>query len=212
MTLAGPRAGQLMDHAATCPGRVVFFYRYLVTDLIFQNWPVALTLLAILMALFAAGMIRRPEVFPYEKRDSLVTRNELLFYRELNAAIDNKWAIFAMVRIADLVKVKTGTQKRQSWQNKINCKHIDFVICDPHNLEAVLAIELDDRSHQRADRVRRDEFVDAALESARLPLLRIKAAREYFADEIAEELEVHLEVRRPKRKRGKRPGRRQAHS
>ncbi|MFC1759143.1 DUF2726 domain-containing protein [Planctomycetota bacterium] len=176
-----------------------------MTDLIVQNWPVTLTVLAVLLALFAAGMVRRPEIFPYQKREALVTRNELLFYRELHSAIDNHWAIFAMVRIADLIQVKTGTQKRQSWQNKINCKHIDFVICDPHHLEPVLAIELDDRSHQRADRVRRDEFVNAALEAAELPLLRIKAAREYFADEIASELETYLPIRGAKRKRGTRP-------
>ena len=180
------------------------FHRYLVTESILQNWPALLTVLAVLLALFAAGMIRRPELFPYQKREAIVTRNELLFYRELQVAIDGQWAIFAMVRIADLIKVKSGTQKRQSWQNKINCKHIDFVICDQHYLEPVLAIELDDRSHQRADRARRDEFVNAAFESAGLPLLRIKAAREYFADEIAGELRPYLENRPAGRKGRKR--------
>ena len=123
---------------------------------------------------------------------------------ELHAAIDGRWAIFAMVRIADLLKVRSGTQKRQSWQNKINCKHIDFVICDPHNLEPVLAIELDDRSHQRADRIRRDEFVNDAFQAAELPLLRIRAAREYFADEILAELRDFLDLEPRQRKRTKR--------
>ncbi|MCA9216200.1 MAG: DUF2726 domain-containing protein [Planctomycetales bacterium] len=169
-------------------------------DFLLQNWQIAFAVFAFL-TLLLAGMIRRTVQFPYQKQQSLVTRNELLFFRELQVAIDGQWAIFAMVRIADLLSVKSGTQKRQSWQNKINCKHIDFVICDPHSLEPVLAIELDDRTHQRADRVRRDEFVNAAFEAAQLPLLRIKAARAYFADEIATHLREHLELKPRRRKR-----------
>lgn len=173
-----------------------------------QNWPVVLTAMAILMSLIAAGMIRRSVPAPYLKRESLVTRNELLFFRELRVAIDDRWSIFSMVRMADLIKVRPGTKKRQSWQSRINCKHIDFVICDDHSLEALLAIELDDRSHQRADRIRRDEFVNEALAAAGLPLLRIKAARDYSAREIREQIEPYLKDFKPSQSRRSKDSRR----
>ncbi len=71
-----------------------------------------------------------------------------------------------MVRIADLIRVRPKPPKWQSWQNRIHAKHIDFVLCDPETMEAKLAIELDDASHNRRDRVERDKFVDGALSAA----------------------------------------------
>lgn len=92
------------------------------------------------------------------------------------------------VRIADLLRVKPGEAKRQTWQNRINAKHIDFVLCDPSSLEPVMAIEVDDRSHQRADRRRRDEFVNDAFHAANLPLLRVRAQATYHQNDVLAEL------------------------
>jgi len=47
-----------------------------------------------------------------------------------------------------------------------------------------LAIELDDRSHQQADREERDAFVDEVFRAAGLPLVHIPAAKGYQVDEI----------------------------
>ena len=44
----------------------------------------------------------------------------------------------------------------QAWRNRIHAKHIDFVLCDPGNLQPILCIELDDPSHNRPDRIERD--------------------------------------------------------
>ncbi|MDD5369401.1 MAG: DUF2726 domain-containing protein, partial [Anaerolineaceae bacterium] len=51
------------------------------------------------------------------------------------------------------------------------------------------AIELDDRSHERADRVERDEFVDQVFAAANLPLVRIPARAGYSAHDIQTTLE-----------------------
>jgi hypothetical protein len=39
-------------------------------------------------------------------------------------------------------------------------------------------VELDDKSHRREDRKRRDGFVDEALKSAGIPITRIEAGEE----------------------------------
>ncbi|MEM7317369.1 MAG: DUF2726 domain-containing protein, partial [Planctomycetota bacterium] len=68
--------------------------------------------------------------YPYRKKPSVMSRNEQAFYRALLRAASQQYDVFGMVRIADLLEVESGTAKRQSWQNRINCKHIDFVLCD----------------------------------------------------------------------------------
>ena len=122
--------------------------------------------------------------YPYEKRSSVMTHNEQEFYRALLSAAGRDFDVFAMVRMADLLTVRNGIAKRQSWQSRINCKHIDFVLCDMETQRPLLAIEVDDRSHQRKDRQERDYFVDRAFDAAGLPLLRIQATRNYSADEL----------------------------
>ena len=113
-------------------------------------------------------------------------RSELRFYKSLVKAVQDDFEIFAMVRIADLLRVEDGVRQKRTWINKILAKHVDFVLCDPGSLAPVMCIELDDSSHQRADRIRRDEFVDHAFESAGLPLLRIAVQQKYPPREIRE--------------------------
>ena len=146
-------------------------------------WTLAILIIA-LIALLRAFAGR--DKLPYDKRPRLVTKAELRFYKSLVKAVQDDWAVFAMVRIADILVVPKGTNKRRTWLNKILAKHIDFVLCDLSSLEPQVAIELDDSSHQRKDRQARDEFVDHAFESAGLPLVRFPVRASYHAREIRE--------------------------
>ncbi len=148
-----------------------------------QNWYFVIPFVGILWYLFI-GVGRGDRDYPYEKRDAIMSRNEQEFYRALLRAAGDEYDIFGMVRMADLIAVQSGVAKRQSWQSRINCKHIDFVLCDMETQEAVLAIEVDDRSHERRDRQDRDYFVDRAFDAAELPLLRIQATRNYSPKEL----------------------------
>ena len=51
-------------------------------------------------------------------------------------------------------------------------KSVDFVFCDKDYCRPLLAIELDDYSHNREDRKIRDAEVERILQQAQLPLLR----------------------------------------
>ena len=125
-----------------------------------------------------------PERMPYVARGHLVTKPELRFYKSLVKAVQDDWEIFAMVRIADLLRVEKGHKNYRKWLNKILAKHIDFVLCHPGTLEPQVCIELDDASHNRPDRIERDIFVNAAFDAAELPLLRIPTQTSYRAREI----------------------------
>ena len=131
-------------------------------------WPFWLGL-AILAALILLMQIwALPRNLPYLARGQLVTKSELKFYKSLSKAVQDDFQIFAMVRIADLLRVEKNNKHRRKWLNKILAKHIDFVLCDPGTLKPLVCIELDDVSHQRPDRIERDKFVNQAFKSAHI--------------------------------------------
>lgn len=130
--------------------------------------------------------------YPYRKNESLLTAAERSFFGVLNEAVAGRQLIFAKVRLADLIAIPAGTEGRQSHLNKIQSKHIDFVLCTRDTIAPLLCIELDDASHKRQNRADRDAFLDAALAAAGLPLLHIPAARAYNVATIKQQLDALL--------------------
>ena len=116
------------------------------------------------------------EKLPYVKKD-LMTKNEWYFYKQLKPIADkHNYSIICKTRVADLIDVQKGLNKSE-WQtafNRINKKHIDFILCKPENLLPVLLIELDDNSHDTEKRKERDEFIEKVLNTTGYKLLRTR--------------------------------------
>ena len=123
---------------------------------------------------------------PYLRRRFLLSRAEKYFYNVLRRIVDPH-TVLAKVRLADLVEADERHRLWRSNFNRIQSKHIDFVICDAA-LCPIIAVELDDSSHQRAERKARDHDVDRILQIASLPILRVPARRTYDDDEIEKQL------------------------
>lgn len=123
--------------------------------------------------------------YPYRLQDSFLTPAEQDFYRVLVPAVA-AWAIvFAKVRLGDLFK--TVTPDRKEWyraRNRIERKHVDFVLVDRETLQPLLGIELNDRSHQRKERQERDRQVIRTFAAAELPLVGIAVRAGYAQDEL----------------------------
>jgi hypothetical protein len=81
-------------------------------------------------------------------------------------------------RLADILACADHLWKTPHGQ-RLAQKHVDFVLYDPVTTAIAAVIELDDRSHRQAARLRRDQFLDQAFRTARVPLLRVKAVRDY---------------------------------
>lgn len=95
-----------------------------------------------------------------------------------------RWASYGLeVRISDLVYVKRP-HENQGARNRIDRKHVDFLICETKTMDPKLVVELDDQSHQRKDRQDRDEFVDEVFRIAGIPIVHIPAAKGYQVDEV----------------------------
>jgi len=131
--------------------------------------------------------------YPYHQVDDFLSPAELNFFFNLKSVVGDSAQIFSKVKLSDLFYAKTGDfGKNRSYTNKIDRKHIDFLLCDPKTLKPILGIELDDKSHQRADRQERDDFVNHVFEAAKLPLMHISVQRSYSQSELKSKLLAYL--------------------
>lgn len=130
----------------------------------------------------------------FDNQEALFTVAERSFLGVLDQVMDDRYRVFGKVRLGDLVKPGKGlsNSKRTVAFNKLHQKHVDFVICTSSDLSVVGVVELDDKSHARSDRVSRDQFVDRALAAAKIPVVRIAAARGYVLADVKAKLVAGL--------------------
>ncbi len=153
-----------------------------------------IVVVAVAFLLAIAKGKRGSREFPYQLSKYLLSKAERSFYGVLSQAVGSTGLIFSKVRVADVISPKKGLN-RSDWQrafNAMSAKHFDFVICDPQDCSVKLAIELDDSSHSSAKGQKRDNLLNAACESARLPLLRVTAARAYVLADVRRQIEEVL--------------------
>jgi hypothetical protein len=128
---------------------------------------------------------------PFKMVFSILTKNELEFYKVLRQAIDgNQYVICPKVRILDLLWVFPNYVKNKNiFLNKVNRKHLDFVICEIDTMKPLYAIELDDKSHEEDNRKERDSFVDKLFEKLNFNVIHMKAQMQYINEEVKEKLQ-----------------------
>ncbi len=129
---------------------------------------------------------------PYRLRDDFLSRAEYSFYRVLLAAVGDQAVVCPKVNLNDVFFVARPNEN-QAYRNKIDRKHVDFLLCHPTTMKPLGGVELDDSSHQRADRRARDEFVDRVFAAAGLPIVHVVARASYSADALAGELATCFE-------------------
>lgn len=146
----------------------------------------------IFIALLARILLGRSGggALPYFSRETLLSDGELAFYEVLRWSIPEGVAISMKVRLADVLDCSSAA-RQQGYFAKVSQKHLDFVLYDVVTTRILAAVELDDRSHQRRDRQRRDQFLEEAMSTAGVSLLRIPAAAHYDARKLRELVTLH---------------------
>ena len=133
-----------------------------------------------------------PIPLPYGKRDHFLSAAEISFYHVLKNVLGDDIELLCKVRLGDLFYVQRPHENKGA-RNRIDRKHIDFVLCESKTMNPVLGVELDDSSHDRESRKKRDQFVDDVFKKTGLPILHIKAARGYVPEDIAKEVSKALQ-------------------
>lgn len=134
-------------------------------------------------------------VYPYHLRDDFVTKAEHNFYMVMRSIVPESAVVLAKVSLGDLFYVRSNDASEfRTYTNKIDRKHVDFLLCDAKTMRPIVGIELDDKSHQRNDRQVRDEFVEGVFRAAKLPLIRYPVKFSYSTAEISTALQPYLKV------------------
>lgn len=136
---------------------------------------------------------RGDDALPYRLTQRFLSPAELSFYKVLLQALPKEMVVTVKPRLGDILFVPRGSAGRWALQNKIQSKHVDFLLCSEQTMAPKLAIELDDKSHARADRIERDEFVDQAFAAAGLDVLHVKARTSYVLEDIRAQIKTVLE-------------------
>lgn len=125
----------------------------------------------------------------YRPIENLFTPTEKIFLSVLESIAGDKLKVFGKVRISDILAPDVNKwEKGSGWHwlfSQISQKHVDFVITDT-DLNLICAVELNDPSHEREDRKKRDKFVIEAFESANIPLVMVNTRHQYLEQHIAE--------------------------
>lgn len=133
--------------------------------------------------------------FPYEIQRNFLSPAELSFFHNLRDVVGNRAVVLTKVGLGDVFWIKLEDKSKfRGYRNKIDRKHVDFLLCDSATMRPLMGIELDDSSHQRPDRQSRDIFVDGVFAAAKLPLLHVPVKRAYVTADIEAQLAPYLRV------------------
>lgn len=138
---------------------------------------------------------RQLDDFPYQLQEHFLTPAELTFWKVIRPIVGDRAVICSKVRLGDIFSVEVEDRSTYlGYNNKVNRKHVDFLLCAAETMRPLVGIELDDSSHQRDARQARDTFVDGVFAAADLPLLHIAVKRTYSLSELEAQLAPYLGV------------------
>lgn len=110
------------------------------------------------------------EYFPYKKKWDFMTDSELSFFKQLEITVGDKYYIVPQVALSDILYLPKGTNNYRAYRSRIDKKSLDFVLFSKPDFKFVKAIELNDASHDKENRINRDNFVKKAMHQAGLEL------------------------------------------
>jgi hypothetical protein len=113
-------------------------------------------------------------VYSYAAKYSLMSKTESDFFVKLERTVNERYYVFPQVHLSAILDHRVKGQEWKYAFSHINGKSVDYVLCSKTTLKPTYAIELDDYTHDKADRRERDREVERIFEAANLPLVRFK--------------------------------------
>lgn len=158
---------------------------------------IGMILVAMVLVLFTGrrrGVVLDEQKAPYVLAEHLFSPAERAFLAVLEQSLGDRYRVLGKVRVADVLGI-ASCQTRAGWQkafSQISARHFDFLLCRPDDLQPLCAIELNDISHSRGKRKRRDDFLQRACAAAGLPLVFFPAQRSYPPEDVRAAVQVAL--------------------
>lgn len=141
----------------------------------------ALVCLAVAVVFIKAYFIGPSEKWPYKARQPQTDNEWDMYWRLVKALPDH--VVMPQVAMSAVVDVKLLVKNRYVWRNRIDRKVLDFVVCSRGGA-VVAAIELDDKTHRKAERRKADKVKNRVMEDAGIRLIRWESANKPEVTEI----------------------------
>ena len=165
-----------------------------------------LIIILLIIYIFTEKIINKNKKIEYTKyytaKRYLITKNELNFYKVLQEiAKELDLIVFTQVSLYNIIQTNKNIdyKTRESYFKRIASKSIDFVLADPENCRIKLCIELDDSTHNRKDRIKRDNFINQLFKELEINLLRYPVYNKYYKDvlklKIQENIKEHYYIK-----------------
>jgi len=129
----------------------------------------------------------------YRQSKSLFTFRERVFFQALLEDVGSQYAVFAKVRLGDIIWLANEPENRKHHINQLLCKHFDFLLCERGTYKPLLVIELDDSSHDKYEHHERDEFKGKVCEDIGLRLWRPRVQQTYPKGFIGEQVRIQIQ-------------------
>lgn len=121
--------------------------------------------------------------YPYGVSNRFLTKAEYSFFKVAQKVLGEDFMLCPQVSLSSIFFI-TDQQQFTPAFNRIARKRVDFIVCDAVTMKILFGIELDDSSHQREDRIERDDFVNRVFQAACLPLVHVKVRESYMTSEL----------------------------
>jgi hypothetical protein len=115
---------------------------------------------------------RKAEIPKYQLRPSVLTHSELGAFQALLNSLPDGTHLIIKPRMLDILDPGPNGFQTTGFQRVVQ-KHFDFVIIEEASGRPLLAVELDDPTHLRPSRQKRDHFVNTICHNTNFPLLRL---------------------------------------
>ena len=162
------------------------------------SWSIAMIVLIGIVYIFkGVGKIKQAEdsnennnhikksQYKYYAKSYVMTSRENECFKILNEVFSSKWFVIPQVHLSALLDYRVKGQNWNAAFRHINGKSVDFVLIGKESYKVICAIELDDSTHSRSDRIERDVEIERMFKEARIPLARIGRFESMTKSEIA---------------------------
>jgi very-short-patch-repair endonuclease len=151
---------------------VIAIYRTPAVKSLLLFFAVVAICLALPVLLRGLAHERRNEVdWPFSAKKPLSRVEQVLYYRLVQTLPD--LTVLAQVPMSSFLRVRKGRTWNE-WFNRISRKSVDFLVCE-RDFTIVMAVELDDATHDEPGREMSDKTKTRALTAAGVPLIRWRA-------------------------------------
>lgn len=147
-------------------------------DILLYFLAIPVILIIIIKAIVSdSGNQKTSTVYRYNRKYVIMTEREQEFYKKLKLVCGDSILIFPQIHLSSLFFHNVKGQNFKLAFRFINRLSVDFVLVDSRNFKTLLAIELDDSTHNEKDRIKRDLIVNDIFKKANFPLLRVNSVK-----------------------------------